>query len=62
MLGSKERAWSAVLLDSFSFRNGPPDCPHWAIEGRGINLSSMVKNPNGEFLFMFWTIYRKFIF
>ena len=62
MLGSKERAWSVVLPDTCGFRNGPLDCPHWAIEGRGINLSSMVKNPNGEFLFMFWTIYIKFIF
>ena len=62
MLGSKERAWSVVLPDTCGFGNGPPDCPHWAIEGRGIKLSSMVKNPNGEFLFMFWTIYRKFIF
>ena len=53
MLGSKERAWSVVLPDTCGFGNGPPDCPHRAIEGRGINLSSMVKNPNGEFLFMF---------
>ena len=58
MLGSKERARSVVLPDTCGFGNGP----HWAIEGRGINLSFMVKNSNGEFLFMFWTIYRKFIF
>ena len=62
MLGSNWRAWSVVLLDTCAFRNGPLGCPHWAIEGRGENLSFMAKNPNGEFLFMFWTIYRKFIF
>ena len=53
MLGSKERAWSVVLPDTCSFGNGPPDCPHRAIEGRGINLSAMVKNPNGEFYLCF---------
>ena len=53
MLGSKERAWSVVLLDTCGFGNGPLNRPHQAIEGRGINLSSMVKNPNCEFLFMF---------
>ena len=62
MLGSKERAWSVVLPDTYRFGNGPPDCPHRAIEGRGENLSFMAKNPNGEFLFKFWTLYRKFIF
>ena len=49
----KERAWSVVLPNTCIFGNGPLDCPHRAIEGRGINLSSMVKNPNGAFLFMF---------
>ena len=61
MLGSKERAWSIVLPDTFGFGNGPLDCPHWAIEGRGEKLSFMAKNQNGEFLFEFWTIYRKCI-
>ena len=62
MFGSNERAWSAVLPDTCSFENGPLNRPHRAIEGRGINLSFMVKNTNGEFLFMFRTIYRKIIF
>ena len=48
MLGSNERAWSVVLPNTCGFANGP----HQAIEGRGINLSFMVKNQNGEFLFI----------
>ena len=61
MLRSNERAWSVVLPDTCGFKNGPQNHPHRAIEGRGINLSLMVKNQNGEFLFIFWTICRKFI-
>ena len=53
MLGSNERAWSVVLPDTCGFGNGPPDRPHQAIEGRGENLSLLVKKSNGEFLFMF---------
>ena len=49
MLGSNKRAWSVVLPDTCGFWNGPPNRPHQAIEGRGINLSFMVKNQNGEF-------------
>ena len=62
MLGSNWRAWSVPLPNTCRFGNGPLDCPQRAIEGRGENLSFMAKNPNGEFLFKFWTIYRKFIF
>ena len=53
MLGSNERAQGVVLPDTCGFVNGPPNRPHQAIEGRGINLSSMVKNPNGEFYLCF---------
>ena len=62
MLGSNWIAWSVVLHGSCGFGIGPRDCPHRAIEGRGEKLSFMAKNTNGEFLFLFWTIYRKFIF
>ena len=62
MLGSNWRAWGVVLPDTCRSGIDPLDYPHQAIEGRGENLSFMAKNPNGEFLFKFWTIYRKFIF
>ena len=61
MLGSNWRAWSVVLPDTCGFGNGPLNCPHRAIEGRGENLSLMAKNSNGEFYLCFWTIYRNFI-
>ena len=49
----KERAWSVVLPDTCGFGNGPLNRPHRAIEGRGIKLSSMIKNPIVSFYLCF---------